>query len=714
MPTLGRACLILALVACAYGILASVYGARTGKRQWAESGRRAVYVVGGLLTISFGLLELAFLRSDFSFATVASHSSTSTPGFYKASAVWSSQEGSLLLWAWLLAMWSSLVLFLTRKRMRDVTPYATATLLVFGAFFCGLLVFAASPFHVLASPPAEGAGLNPLLRHPSMMIHPPMLYSGYTLFAVPFAFAVGALIARRVDAEWIRSTRRFALAAWFLLGVGILLGARWSYSELGWGGYWAWDPVENASLMPWLTGTAFLHSVMIQEKRGMLRIWNVSLVLATGVLAVLGTFLVRSGILESIHAFGASTLGKPFVAFIALLTVVSIALVVSRRDMLRSENRLDSLLSREAAFLLNNLVLVGLCFVVFWGTFFPLISEAVTGTKASVGPPWFNRYTVPLALMLVLLSGIGPAIAWRRATVANVRRNFVVPLVCAAVCAVVLLPLGVGESPLSLLMFAFGTFVVASIGQELVRGIGARRAMAHETVPVAAVQLVRRNRRRWGGYTIHIGMAVLFIGIAASSAFQHVRDASLVPGQTTRIDGYDVEYVRATGRIADDPDGTGAFMSLGAVLNVSKDGKRVGTLRPARNYYPGNRTQGTVGQFVLGEATSEVGLKAGATRDFWVAVQPNPDWLAGVINRANKVPERAAPVALQLIAARYAENPPPATFRLLASPLVTWIWLGGLIVIGGALIALWPAPDLARRRATASLRARVAQDLGQA
>ena len=340
---------------------------------------------------------------------------------------------------WLLSLWSSLVLFLVRRRLRDVAPYATAVLLGFGAFFTALLVFAVSPFGTVANAPPEGSGLNPLLRHPSMMIHPPMLYSGYTLWAVPFAFAIGALIVRRVDAEWIRATRRFALAAWFFLGIGILLGARWSYAELGWGGYWAWDPVENASLLPWLTGTAFLHSVMVQEKRGMLKVWNVSLILATGTLAVLGTFLVRSGILDSIHAFGASTLGVPFVSLIGVMIAGSVYLVVSRRAALRSEHRLDSLLSREAVFLGNNLVLVGLAFVVFWGTFFPLISEAVTGTKAAVGPPWFDRYTVPLALVLVLLSGIGPVIAWRRATLANARRNFLWPTAVALVTLVALL-----------------------------------------------------------------------------------------------------------------------------------------------------------------------------------------------------------------------------------------------------------------------------------
>src|SRR4051794_30525810 len=686
MATVGRACLILALATCAYGIAASLYGARARRPDWAESGRRSVYAVAVLTTVAFAILESAFLRSDFSFSVVSTHSSTTTPFFYRVAASWSSQEGSLLLWLWLLSMWSSLVIFLTRRRLRDVAPYATATLLGFGAFFAGLLVFAASPFGVLAVPPQEGVGLNPLLRHPSMMIHPPMLYSGYTLFAVPFAFAVGALAVRRVDAEWIRSTRRFALAAWFFLGVGILLGARWSYSELGWGGYWAWDPVENASLMPWLTGTAFLHSIMIQEKRGMLKIWNVSLVLATGVLAILGTFLVRSGILDSIHAFGASTLGKPFVAFIAVLAVGSIGLVVSRRDMLRSEHRLDSVLSREAMFLLNNLVLVGLCFVVFWGTFFPLISEAITGNKASVGPPWFDQYTVPLALMLVLLSGIGPVIAWRRATAANARPNFAVPIACAAVCAAVLLPLHVGQKPLAMLMFAFAAFVFGTIGQELVRGVRARRAMASESVPVAAVQLVRRNRRRWGGYTIHVGMAVLVVGGAPAPPFHHPRGAPPGPGHAPAGGGHDVHYDRATGRVARDPASTGAFMTLGAVLTVRKDGEKVGVLRPARNYYPGDASQGTLGQYLLGDATSEVGLKAGATRDFWTAVQPDAGWLNKVIAKGNELPPDAAPLALQAIAARYAEKPPAASFRMIASPLVTWIWVGGLIVAAGGLL----------------------------
>ena len=360
-------------------------------------------------------------------------------------AVWSSQEGSLLLWAWLMSLWSSLILFLTRKRMREIASYATAILLGFGVFFISLMIGYANPFSTTSPAPAEGVGLDPLLRHPSMAIHPPMLYSGYTLGIIPLAFGLGALITRRVDAEWLSAVRRFAMAAWFFLGVGVLLGARWSYSELGWGGYWGWDPVENAALMPWLTGTAFLHSLMIQEKRGMLKVWNVSLVLATGVLTLMGTFLVRSGVLNSIHAFGGHTLGVPFVCLIGVLIVACIYLVVTRRPILRSEHRLDSLLSRESIFLGNNILLVGLCFVIFWGTYFPLISEAVTGHQASVGPPWFDRYTVPLALILVLLAGIGPVIAWRRATLANARRNFLLPVTAGLVTLAALLGAGVAH-----------------------------------------------------------------------------------------------------------------------------------------------------------------------------------------------------------------------------------------------------------------------------
>jgi cytochrome c-type biogenesis protein CcmF len=377
-----------------------------------------------------------------------------------------------------------------------------------------------------------------LLRNPSMMIHPPMLYSGYTFFTIPFAFAVGALITRRVDAEWLAVARRFALASWLFLGIGILLGAHWAYYEIGWGGYWGWDAVENAALMPWLICTAFLHSIMIQEKRGMLKVWNASLVLGASTLAIVGTFLVRSGILSSIHAFGASTLGVPFVILIAAMVAGSVYLIVSRRDVLRSEHRLDSLISREAAFMLNNMLLVGLCFVIFWGTFFPLISQAATGTQSEVGAPWFDRYTVPLALVLVLLSGIGPVIPWRRATPANLRRNFTVPLAASAamlVASLTLIP--ISSSPATVVLFCAAAFVFASVGQELWRGYGARRAMASEGLLRSLVSMVRRNRRRYGGYIVHVGIAVLFIGVAASATFTRTSSSTWRAARARRSAG---------------------------------------------------------------------------------------------------------------------------------------------------------------------------------
>jgi cytochrome c-type biogenesis protein CcmF len=726
MLSLGSGCLVLALCVALYGIGASLYGARVGGRAWVDSGRRAVYATAGVLLVAFAVLEGAFLRSDFALSVVASHSSTTTPAFYRATAVWSSQEGSLLLWVVLLSCWSSLILFLTRRRAREVAPYATAVLLGFAVFFCSLLVFLENPFDRASQVVSEGAGLNPLLRHPSMMIHPPMLYSGYTLFAIPFAFAIGALVTRRLDAEWIRLTRPFTLAAWFFLGVGILLGARWSYSELGWGGYWAWDPVENASLMPWLIGTAFLHSVMIQEKRGMLKVWNVSLVLATGVLAILGTFLVRSGILNSIHAFGASTLGVPFLALIGVLIAGWIALVLSRASDLRSEHRLDSLLSREAVFLLNNLVLVGLCFVIFWGTFFPLISEAVTGNEASVGPPWFDRYIVPLSLVLVLLSGVGPVIAWRRATAANLRRNLLRPAAVGAAVVAILLVAGVTGSAGALLMFGLAAFVVAAVGQELWRGVRARRAMTGGGVPGALVALVRRNRRRYGGYLVHAGVSVLFAGVAASSAFQDARDVELAVGKTARVGGYDITYVKPTSDLQAASNGRLEKIDLGAVMRVSRGGQPVGTLRTERSFFPSaDPTLGPVSRFFEGEATSEVGLRAGLRRDVWSAISPNIRDLEKRIAEGDKVFTEAKNLpaaqrdialaqALDGLTRSYADNPPPATFRLIVSPLVSWIWIGALIVFMGGLITLWPPARRAPRPVAARYAARVAQELGRA
>ena len=528
------------------------------------------------------------------------------------------------MWAWLLSLWSSLALFLTRRRMRDVAAYATAILLGFGGFFISLMVFYAQPFATTNPAPSEGVGLDPLLRFPTMMIHPPMLYSGYTLCTIPLAFGMGALLARRVDAEWIRVIRRFAFAAWLFLGIGILLGARWSYSELGWGGYWGWDAVENASLMPWLTGTAFLHSLMIQEKRGMLKVWNVSLVLATGTLAIMGTFLVRSGVLNSIHAFGGATLGVPFVVLIAVLIAGSIYLVVTRRDMLRSEHRLDSLLSRESVFLANNLVLVALCFVIFWGTYFPLISEALTGHEASVGPPWFDRYTVPLALILVLLSGIGPVIAWRRATLANARRNFVAPALVALAHAG--RPARRGRHRRSRLRSrcsAAPRSSLGSIGQEFFRGVRARcgdgrrgaagRAGGARAAQPQALRRLHRAHRDRGPVRRGRRLVLLPARLRAGPLARPVRARRRLHGPLRAPDGdvtpdYDSAstqggrelsaVIRSEPGVTLGPDTahTGATLSLGAVLDVSKDGRHVTTLRPSEGFYDSGEPEPGLGR----------------------------------------------------------------------------------------------------------------------
>ena len=701
-----------------YAAGASVYGAVSGRRSFVVSGRRAVYCLAALLVGATAILQAAFLRSDFTYKLVAEGSSTDTPTFYKVTAMWATQDGSLLLWALLMSLFSSAVLFLTRRRLREIAPWATAVLAVVAGFFLLLMVGWENPFETISPAPAEGAGLNPLLRHPAMMIHPPMLYTGYVGFAIPFAFAVGALITRRTGADWIRATRRFALVAWTFLSAGIMLGALWSYTELGWGGYWAWDPVENASLMPWLVGTAFIHSIMVQEKRGMLRIWNASLIMATFALALLGTFLVRSGILDSIHAFGASTIGVQFLIFIAIVVVGSAVLVVSRLESLRSDARLDSLASREAFFLLNNLVLVGLCVVIFWGTFFPLISEAVAGEEASVGPPWFNRLTTPLALVLVLLSGVGPLLAWRRVTPSVLGRAFALPLGFALLMLTLMLALtNASDSPASLIMFTLVAFVLAVVAQELWRGTAARRVMTGDPWPRALARLVGRNRRRYGGFIVHVGIALLFLGVAASSAFVEQRDVRLSPGESTRVGDYELTYREATADLGGDADGTGAPVSFGAVIEARRGDDRH-TLEPTRNFYPAASATGPIARYFEGEATSEVDVRWGLRRDLWLAIRPD---VAALTPIARRLDERLANAdadqqarAIAALSEVYRRDPPPAAFRVLVSPLVAWIWIGGAIVLLGALIAAWPSPEARLRRVSSLAAARLGRELSRA
>jgi cytochrome c-type biogenesis protein CcmF len=724
MAAAGKVLLIMAMVTAFYGLGASLYGARTGRREWVDSARRAMYVVAGMAGIAFVILDVAFITSDFSYNIVASGSSSTTPTFYRAAAIWATQQGSLLLWVLLLSSWSSLALFLTRRRVQEIVPYAQSVLFGLCIFFTGLTVLFANPFDTSSPAPTEGAGLDPLLRHTTMMVHPPMLYSGYTLLLVPFAFAVGALISGRLGAEWIQVTRRFALAAWLCLGIGILLGARWSYTELGWGGYWAWDPVENAALMPWLCATAFIHSIMIQEKRGMLKVWNASLILATGCLAIVGTFLVRSGILSSIHAFVSDpTLNISFVALISVMVIGSICLVVWRREELKSDARLDSLFSREAVFLLQNLILVALTAVIFWVTFFPLISEAVTGTEVSVGPPAFRPFVVPLALIVVLLSGIGPIISWRRVTLPKLRRNFAFPTAVGLGTLLVLLFVpGVHRHVFAWLMFGFGAFVAASVGQEFFRGVRARRAMTAESPPVALAGLVRRNRRRYGGYIVHLGVAIALVGVAASTTFQHQRTATLRPGQSARIDGYTIRYVRATA------GASAQKITLGAVLAVSKGGHRVTTLNTSYGLYPSQDPTHPIGRFFNGSSESRVGLDAGILRDIWVVIDPNVTPLQGLIGQGDAKLAKALAnaqtlpasqqaqafnvlytlrdIAIGELTRRFVTHPWAAQFLMEVSPLVMWLWIGAIVAAIGGLIALWPVPLRSSRRHRAPAPAR--------
>jgi cytochrome c-type biogenesis protein CcmF len=723
MASLGSALLALAFVTALIAGGLALWG-RDGDRYRVDLSRRTVYAFCGLLTACVVIIEIAFASNDFGFKIVQEHSSLETPTFYKLAAMWSSQEGSLLLWAWVLSIASSLALWSTRNKLRELVPYATAVLMGVAAFFTGLMLFApdVQPFATVSGA-TDGVGLNPLLQHPSMMIHPPMLYSGYVAMTVPFAFAVGALITRRVDAEWIRATRRFALIAWTFLGFGLLLGARWSYTELGWGGYWAWDPVENAALMPWLLSTAFLHSIMVQEKRGMLKVWNACLVVGSFSMALLGTFLVRSGVLQSIHAFGDNTVGPYILGLIGVVVIGSTLLIVSRLDDLRSPKRIDSLVSREAVFLVNNLLLVALTAVIFWGTFFPLISELFTGNKASLAAPWFDRYTTPLAILLVLFTGIGPLLAWRRVSWGSARRVFRVPLALAAVVLVALVVFtDAAHKPWALALFTFAAFALSGLAQEFWSGAAARRKLTDESMPAATVGLVTRNRRRYGGYIVHAGIAVMLIGIAASSSFQTNRDVNLKPGESAVVDGRKITYVKPIVKTDSEK------FTFAQLVRVEQDGK-VSTLEPSQRFFrPTGVAVGTIESYFAGESTSEVGLEAGAKQDLWIAPRvdvadvqrraraadggfqacvkggpgtpPQCKALGAMMQAAAANPALRAQALQQIsklqalsadrVAKTYLGDNAAVTFKVIVNPLVTWLWIGGLIALAGALIAIWP------------------------
>ena len=650
MPELGRGALVICLGLELYALCIGGYAAWRGRRRLAESARNALLGAFGVAVAATAVLFAALLRRDFSFTYVADHTSRTLPDRYAFSAFWSGQEGSLLLWLLILTGFSAAAVILPRRAFRELLPWVVPVLAAVGTFFAFLLVAVASPFGTQA-PPADGAGMTPSLQNPYMLAHPPLLYLGYVGLTVPFAFAVGALLARRTDELWIVATRRWTLAAWTFLGIGQLLGAHWAYVEIGWGGYYAWDPVENAALMPWLAATAFLHSVMIQEKRGMLKVWNVLLVIGAFCLSLFGTFLTRSGVLNSIHSFTEGSIGPWFLGFIALVTVGSVALVLARLDLLRARTRLESIVSREATFLYNNLLLVALTLTILWGVVYPVVSEAVRGESVTVGPPYYNFFLRVFGLPLLLLMGIGPLVAWRRASLRSLARTFAWPASVAVLAGVALIALGAGSSVPGLVGYTFSAFVIASIVLEFARGTSARRATSRESWGSAFASLVGRNRRRYGGYVVHAAIVLLAIGVVGSSAYDTAGEATLRRGEAMTIADY-----RLTNSDTRVESGSNAKRAR-ALIVVERDGERLGTLEPGINDY-----------LVENETSREVAIRS--------------DWLTGE--------------DLFLDADRFWQD---GRVHVEASvkPLVNLIWLAGLVFLLGSLVTLWPDAREQRR-----------------
>ena len=655
MPELGRAALVVTLGLSAYALVAGAAAAMLGRRRLALSARNALIGAFASTLVASVVLAAAFVRDDFSFTYVADHSSRSLGGTYKLSAFWGGQEGSLLLWLLILTGYSALAVWLNRRRARDLVVWVVPVLAGICVGFGWLLVAVASPFVVQAAP-LDGAGLNPSLQNPYMMSHPPFLYLGYVGLSVPFAFAMGALLSGRTDERWIVATRRWTLLAWTALGIGQLLGSHWAYVEVGWGGYYAWDPVENAALMPFLAATAFLHSVMIQEKRGMLKVWNVVLVSLAFCLSLFGTFLTRSGVVNSIHSFTQSEIGPWFLAFIIAAVAFATSLILWRLPLLRSRTRLESLVSREAVFLYNNLLLIALCLTILWGVAWPILSEAVRGQSVVVGRPYYDFFLRIFGLPLLFLMGVGPLIAWRRASLRGLLRTFAWPGGVALGTGVVLLALGAGSSIPGLIAYTFSAFVLATITVEFVRGTRARRALSRESWLVAFASLVGRNRRRYGGYVVHAAVVLLAVGIAGSSAYDSVTEGKLSPGQSLAVADYRLTYEKLSER------DTEHATEVRARVAVERGGKDLGTLEAGKNSY---KIAGPDPQ-----VSSEVGIRTDyATGEdlFVIAEQVNGDG--------------------------------SVYFRVFVKPLVNLIWLAGLVFLLGSVITLWPDAREERRLA---------------
>jgi len=659
MPEFGSFTLLLALALSVYTlVMGGVALWRTrdatdgAASRLGETARRAGIASFVALSCAAFALVWASFTNDYSVSYILHHTNRDLNTAYKFSALWSGQEGSLLLWAWLLSAYG-FVLRVRHKVDVRLTAFASTILAGVQIFFLLLLNFAAPPFAIQPGPVAtDGFGLNPLLQYPEMVIHPPMLYLGYVGFSVPFAFALGALMMRYPGEKWIHITRRWTMVTWLFLTCGIFLGAHWAYSVLGWGGYWGWDPVENASLMPWLTGTAFLHSVMMQEKRGMMKSWNVWLIFSTFLLTILGTLLTRSGIVSSVHAFAQSAIGDWFYAFILIVFAVCLFTFFRQRDHLKSENRLESLVSRESSFLFNNLILLAACFTVLWGTLFPILSEYVQGTKVTMGAPFYNRVELPVGLFLLFLTGIGPLLAWRSTSLRAIRRNFVLPGIAMGVALVVLLAVGVrpwkaGDdwqaTLFSLVTFTLAAGVITAITSEFLRGASVVATQTGKNLLTSTVLLVRRNTRRYGGYIVHFGIVVMFIGIAGG-AFNRSSEQEMGFGDAITLGQYKLVCQSYS------QDSNKNYDTEFALLDVYKGGKKITQLAPERRFYVASQTPSTM-----------VALHSTLESDLYVIYE-------------GKNPDTDKPI-----------------IKVFLNPLMNWIWIGVLIVVAGTGLALVPS-----------------------
>lgn len=645
MHQIGQLSTIMAFFVAAYGLGAMLVGLSSDDRRWLASGRRSILSIFLLLATASLSLTVSFLSNDFSVKYVAENSERALGTLYKIAGMWAGLEGSLLLWAVMLALFSLLAIKYPGEKVRESSNYAAVVLLAVMAFFNFLVAFVSSPFELLPSVPVDGNGLNPLLQNPAMILHPVALYLGYVGFTIPYAYAIAALWLKRTDDTWIRSTREWTMMAWLFLTLGIIWGGQWAYVELGWGGLWAWDPVENASLLPWLLATAFFHSAMIQEKRGMLKNWNIFLIVFTFLTTIFGTFLTRSGILASVHAFSQSNIGPYFLFFIGLILAASLYLIFDRGDLLKEEHAFESLFSKESSFLLNNLLLVGGTFAVLWGTTFPLVSNALASREITLGPPFFNRVMVPIGVATLALIGICPLIAWRRASWGNFRRNFLYPVVLTAVFGSILYFSGV-QKPGALLAFSAGFFVVVTILWETFRGVRVRAALTGENFLLAAWRLFNRHPRRYGGYVVHLAVVLILVGIAGYTSYQQSREVTVTPGDEMQIGEYTLVYPGLS------EDASGAVPSVYTRLEVKRDGELLGELRPEKQFHP--KFYESTGP------TTEVAIYGTLTHDLYV------------------------------ILTSWTEYGAQASFKLIINPLMSWIWIGAYLLVAGTLFAAWP------------------------